>query len=411
MTLPVDLRAWQISAFASTWVAYAGFYLCRKNFAVAMPLLETDLGFSKTELAYIVTAFSVSYALGQVFGGPLADRGNTRRVVGLALAAAAGANVLMGLSASFWAFAALGFMNGVAQSVGWPGLTKIMANWFPSENRGAVMGWWSTNYVTGGLVATVLASYVVSHPTLLIEWPWQRVFWAPAAILVVIAAGFMLTAKNDRPEIGLPSIVPPGDGEPVGMHSGVVQLSRPVMRATAAIGALLKYVRYSIIYWLPLFLVDRMRYSVGKAGYVSAVFEVAGFAGSIFAGYASDRWAGSRRFPVVAVMQVGLAVACVSYPLISEAGLVTNVAGISLIGFMLYGPDTLLQGALAQDLGLKSGVAASAGLISGTSAVGQVISPILVAWLSDAFGWDSVFYSFAVAAALGALLTRPYSRK
>ncbi len=109
-------------------------------------------------------------------------------------------------------------------------------------------------------------------------------------------------------------------------------------------------------------------------------------------------------------MQLGLVVVCLSYPLISEAGLLANIIGLSMIGFTLYGPDTLLQGALAQDLGLESGVGASAGLLSGTAAVGQVISPILVAWLSDTFGWNSVFYSFAVAAGLGALLARPYAR-
>ena len=48
MTLP---KSWRIRIFTVTWLGYAGFYLCRKNFSVIMPILTDEYGYSKTDFA------------------------------------------------------------------------------------------------------------------------------------------------------------------------------------------------------------------------------------------------------------------------------------------------------------------------------------------------------------------------
>ena len=67
-------RAWRLRIFALTWLAYAGFYLCRKNLSVAMPLMSAELHYSNLQLANIVFGYSLFYAFGQfIFGRSRTD--------------------------------------------------------------------------------------------------------------------------------------------------------------------------------------------------------------------------------------------------------------------------------------------------------------------------------------------------
>ncbi len=43
---PTDpqLQRWQARIFTITWLGYAAFYLCRKNFSVLMPMWKSEAG-------------------------------------------------------------------------------------------------------------------------------------------------------------------------------------------------------------------------------------------------------------------------------------------------------------------------------------------------------------------------------
>ena len=74
MARPLLLKTWRYRIFAVTWLSYAGFYICRKNFSVVMPILTDEFGFTKTDLALILTGYSLIYMLGQIVNGLLCDR-------------------------------------------------------------------------------------------------------------------------------------------------------------------------------------------------------------------------------------------------------------------------------------------------------------------------------------------------
>ncbi len=93
-------RFWRYRIFALTWCVYAGFYLCRKNFAVLIPALKEEMGYTTGDLSVIVTGYLTIYAVGQFANGFLSDRFGPRLVVGLGLVVADSSNVYMGIAAS-----------------------------------------------------------------------------------------------------------------------------------------------------------------------------------------------------------------------------------------------------------------------------------------------------------------------
>jgi sugar phosphate permease len=88
-----------------------------------------------------------------------------------------------------------------------------------------------------------------------------------------------------------------------------------------------------------------------------------------------------------------------------------NVLGLALIGFMLFGPDSIVSAAAAQDAGGPEAAALAAGLVNGAGSVGAVFQEAVVRTVSARWGWSGVFEVFAVFALLGALCLVPAMRR
>ncbi len=167
ITLTREYRFWRYRIFAVTWLVYGGFYLCRKNLSIAMPLLSQDKGFTKDNFAMVLFFYGLFYALGQFYNGFLSDKFGPRLIVGIGLFVSILANIFMGFGTALLVFGLWWCINGIGQSTGWSGTVKNMAPWFRRNERGVVMSWWATCYVIGAIVATGLATFIVTHPLLL----------------------------------------------------------------------------------------------------------------------------------------------------------------------------------------------------------------------------------------------------
>src|SRR2546421_10277714 len=97
-----DRWRWQI--FAITYLAYAGFYLTRKSFAVAKIEMgkPSGLGLSTEQMGWIDGAYLAAYAAGQFLWGVCGDRYGTRKVVLAGLLGSVVTAVAMGASSFAW---------------------------------------------------------------------------------------------------------------------------------------------------------------------------------------------------------------------------------------------------------------------------------------------------------------------
>lgn len=381
-----------------------------------MPSLKEDLGYTTTDLAMIVTGYSVIYAIGQFANGFLSDRFGPRLIVGFGLIIAIVSNVFMGVAAS--ALSLLGILylaNGYAQSTGWSGMIKNMSAWFHHEERGVVMAWWSTCYALGGAAATAFATWVAFNAPFFENLGWRRGFYVPAAALSVISFCYIVFARNRPSDAGFEEFPEPMPGQDTDGRTGdaeesVVVVWKAVLKSkalwtTGIMYFFLKMTRYAFLWWLPLLLVESAGYASDEAGYTSTVFELAGFFGVVIAGYVSDKLMDSRRFPVACIMLFCLAAAFFIYPSLAAQKGLFNIIGLFLIGIMTFGPDSLMTGAGAMDIGSQKAAGMAAGIINGIGSIGAALSPILVATVSESkYGWDGLFPIFTIFSLIAAIL-------
>ena len=81
----------------------------------------------------------------------------------------------------------------------------------------------------------------------------------------------------------------------------------PIIPLMGASYFCIKFLRYALDSWLPTFL-DLQGMDVGRAAYYSTIFDWAGFAGVLIAGFALDRVFKGRWDRVCLVMGVGVVI-------------------------------------------------------------------------------------------------------
>ena len=87
---------WQWRTLIILMIGYALFYFVRKNFSIAMPALEAELGLSKTQLGIFLTLNGVIYGVSRFINGMLADRFSRKRMMALGLLLSAIVNIAIG---------------------------------------------------------------------------------------------------------------------------------------------------------------------------------------------------------------------------------------------------------------------------------------------------------------------------
>jgi len=409
-----QMRQWRRRVFTATWLSYAGYYFCRKPFFIAKPALSEELGWDPAMLGYIGTAYLIAYTVGQFIAGAAGNKWGPRLLLLTGMAVSIVANLGFGFSNSSGTFMALMVINGLAQATGWAGNVGSMAPWFRRRERGTVMGVWATNYQVGGVLSNTLAAWMLGR------WGFEASFFAGSAVLLAVWCFFVFN-QRDRPEdLGLPPLDDEDEDASANAEdrpSGGVLAgwSRQIWTNVLLVGVFyffVKFIRYSLWSWSPLLLRRDFGLDLDDAGYLSTAFDLAGIAGVVVAGWLSDKMFSGRRARISFLFILGMAASCLMLYLLGPTSLVLFGISIALVGFFLYGPDALMTGAAAIEVGSLRSATLAAGIINGMGAVGSVAQELLLGrLLGEGQGVTQVFAlllasSVAAAIALSVLLWR-----
>ncbi len=327
----------------------------------------------------IGTAYLVAYAVGQFVSGAVGNRLGPRLILLGGMAVSIVCNLAFGFTNSLAGFVLLMTLNGLAQSTGWAGTVGTMASWFRRTERGTVMGAWATCYQVGGIGANTLAAFMLGR------YGYRYSFFAGAVVLMVVLAINVLWQRNRPEDVGL--VLPDDDPDPAAPEqAGGSNWTKEAITSLLLVGGFyffVKFIRYAIWSWVPYFLSKNYAMAGDDAGYLSTIFDVAGLAGVLFAGWASDRFFKGRRAGISFLLVLMMGLSCLVMFFGGQISLGLFGLSIGLVGFSLYGPDALMSGAGAQDIGSEKGAVLAAGVINGMGAVGAVLQETVIARMYD----------------------------
>ena len=404
---------------------YSMFYFVRKNFSFAMPALAAEYGITNTSFGVILTLVGFVYGLSKFVNGIIADRANARWHLVIGLGACVLLNFAFGwsdvlgralsgqsegplfVSTMVAVMAVLLILNNVFQGCGFPPCNRLLANWVPPKELATKTAIWNTSHSVGAGVVSVLCGYLIAS-----GGDWRLCFWVPGAIAAAGVIFIILTLRDTPSSVGLPEL--PGtkteldeDDSKEAFRSFIRKrvFLNPIIWVLAVTDFFVYIVRFAVLDWGPTFLQNRaIPLSPQLAGWTIAIFEIAGCAGMLCAGWVSDRFFGGKTQRMCAVEML-LVAACmiVLHFLPADASPYLVLVLLALSGFFLYGPQALL-GVIAVKQATKKAASSAVGLIGFMNYLSVVVTGAGLEWFSDTFGWGFLFLLMTAVSLVGAIL-------
>ena len=384
-----------------TWLLFGMYYVNRFNYSPIIPLLKTDLGISNTQAGFLMALFFISYTIFQLPSGFLGDRFGPRKVLTWGAVISIAGNLIFSQATSFGILSLGQLVNGLGQSMGWTSSLKLIVSWFPRSRRATAIGLFATCVTGGSSVGIRLSGLLGDH------LGWRSSFIIPPVLMAMVSLLFWLMVKDNPGEKGLPDfddeivLERQIENDPRSRLSLV--LTNRILWSVALVYFCFVYVQFGCLVWIPSFLKEGYAMTVDRASTISALVLIPGVFASPLAGFLSDHYFGGKRKPLILM---GMLILALSTFLLSRDVSITLAAGLlAIVGLMIIMPDVLLAAYPSDILSRKLSATGMGFLTTFTSIAGIITTPLSGKILDIFDSYAAVFFSFAVVALAGALLT------
>ncbi len=285
-----------------------------------MPFIRDEFTLDYTQSGLVISAFSLAYGISQLPAGWLAGRLGPRILITIGICGVAVAGLLVGLSQTYFMMVVFLVLMGVLGGGYHPSAPPLISAAVKPKNQGRALGL----HVVGGGASYFLVPLIAAATAA--AWGWRSSFITLAVPTFVFGVIFyvLLGRLVDRKKV---------EHGIVGRHSeipstpGRWRYLAPFITLSTFTGAAI----FSIISFIPLFVVDQFGFSKEAAAALVSVFYFTGLWAGPLGGYISDRFG---RVPVI------LAASFVIGPVIYLLNLVPNILGVSVvlvfIGIVMY---------------------------------------------------------------------------
>jgi sugar phosphate permease len=311
------------------WLIYGFFYLNRLNLSPVIPLIMSDLDISHARIGLIGALFYVFYTIFQLPAGYLSDLFGARKVIFAGGLISAFSNIVFSFGSGLGHLASSQCLNGLGQGCGFSPIIKIIDQHFSFSQRGRALGLVMTSTAVFNVAAFLLAGYIGQ------TFGWRSVFWSAPLVFIPVLILFKMVIK--APSVDKPSKAVEAESNDrkavknksfVGINNHI--FSRKMCFLSIGFFCLC-YITYSNLIWLPSFLFESYDISLVQAGFLAALYPLAGVISRPLGGYISDvLFKGKRKQTIL----IGFFVILISTLLLSRIqDFNINIYFIILIGF------------------------------------------------------------------------------
>lgn len=380
-------------------------YADRATISLAGPAMAKELGFDSVTMGYIFSAFGWAYVICQLPGGWLLDRFGSKRVYAWSIFLWSLFTLMVGGITLFSATIAvvllfsLRFLIGAAEAPSFPANSRIVAAWFPANERGTA----SAIFNSAQYAATVVFAPIMGW--LVHDFGWHYVFavMGVLGILYVFVWNKLVYDPKDHPYCNEAEVAYIEQG------GGLVSMDQAKKDGSKKEGPDFKYIKqllqnrmmvgiyiaqycinaltYFFITWFPVYLVKEKGMSILKAGFIAAIPAVCGFVGGVLGGVISDyllkkgySLSVARKTPIVLGMLMSMTMVVCNY-------VTVEWAVIFFMALAFFGKGIGALGwAVNSDCAPKQITGLSGGLMNTCGNLSSITTPIAIGYIIQTTG-------------------------
>jgi ACS family hexuronate transporter-like MFS transporter len=351
-------------------------FVDRQVLAALAPVLQEQFNLSNFGYAWVVSAFSLTYAVFAPAAGLLVDRVGLNVGISAAVALWSMAGVATGFAGGLGSLLTCRAALGAAESAGIPATAKGFALYLKPRERAMGTALNQVGITIGMMAAPLLVGWLAA------AYGWRAAFVATGVAGLAWIPLWWLTVRR------IP--VPPPTGSPNGART----LARDWRLWALAVANVLMMTVYSLwMNWTTIFLVSAHGLSMKDANWRFAwIPPVFASLGGLSGGWLSMRWARAGRGLYAARLRVcvigGVALTTTALvPWVPGAALATALISVSF--FMAVAMSANIY-AMPLDLFGARRAAFAVSVLTGSYGLMQAVASPIFGWLIDRFGFGAV---------------------
>src|ERR1700742_3522720 len=267
--------------FLVTTVNYAD----RATLSIAGATLSKEMHLDPIAMGYIFSAFGWSYVVAQVPGGWLLDRYGSRWVYAFSIMIWSLFTLLQGFvgfvvgGAAVTLLFLLRLAVGFAEAPSFPANARIVAAWFPSNERGTASAFFNSGQYFATVIFTPLMGWIVH------SYGWRYVFYVMGSLGILVGLIWIKTIYGPKDHTGINE----AEFDYIRDGGALVDLDGPNDERAADSGPKWDYIRqllsnrmmlgiyigqfcinaltYFFLTWFPIYLVKERGLSILQAGF------------------------------------------------------------------------------------------------------------------------------------------------
>lgn len=387
--------------FLVTTVNYAD----RATLSIAGAALSKEMHLDPIAMGYIFSAFGWSYVVAQVPGGWLLDRFGSRWVYAFSIMiwslftfTQGWVGFLSGFTAVVVLFT-LRLMVGFAEAPSFPANARIVAAWFPDNERGTASAFFNSGQYFATVIFAPLMGWI-AH-----DFGWRYVFFVMGGLGVLVGLVWIKTmyGPKEHPAIN------EAEFDYISQGGALVDMDAPKDAKTPDSGPKWDHVRqllsnrmmlgvylgqfcintltYFFLTWFPVYLVKERGLSILQAGFVASLPALCGFFGGVLGGVLSDyilqktgSLTAARKIPIVGGMLLSMSIIGCNY--VDGQALVVGFMALAFFGKGIGA----LGWAVVSDTSPKQAGGVSGGLFNMFGNLSSVTTPIIIGYIVAATG-------------------------
>ena len=385
-------------------------YLDRTVLGIAAPSLRGELAIDAATMGIVFSAFSWTYAAMQIPGGIFLDRFGTKLTYFLSLTFWSLSTLLHGIATNLASLLTFRFALGVSEAPCFPTNSRVVATWFPQQERAFATGVYTVGEYVGLAFLSPLLFWIMG------AFGWRALFFVVGIAGVLFGLFWWVSYREPHES----KTVNQAELDYIAAGGGIVtQKTAQTKFEWRLVGKLLRFRQLvgicigqfagnsTLVFfltWFPTYLATERHMGWLKIGFFTVLPFIAASAGVLFGGWLSDwllkrgRSANiARKLPII----TGLLLASV----IVTANYVDNdymVIGILSLAFFAQGMAAL-GWTLVSDIAPKGLLGLTGGIFNFAANLAGIITPLVIGLIVAATGsFVGALMFIAVVALIGA---------
>jgi len=367
-------------------------YIDRSVLFAVQDLVKAEFHRSDTAFGFLTTVFFIFYMFAAPFMGPLGNRFSRKAVIIAGAMVWSGATLLTAVTHNFEGLLIRHTLVGIGEASFVILSPTFVADMFPENQRGRVMGVFYLAIPVGTALGYVLGAYMGA------AYGWRAPFYVGAAPGFVLALTLLFIPEPPLGQFDHVEKTPDRDT--------LKGLARNPAFLTATLGmAMMTFALGGLSVWMPTFLHRAHGYSLKQAGLLFGLSTgINGLVASLAGGWLSDFLLRRTRTAhyLVSAVSLGLGIPAMIVALYANG--TTMVVGIFVAEFLLLLNTGPLNAAIINSVGPHVRAMALAVNIFIFHLLGDVPSSSLIGYLSDHYSLASAFVSPVIAVALSSAI-------